>query len=133
MAQVHGKGVVHSVDGRPMTGFSNKITFSREADKHDTTVFGLNAKRYQAGLRDGTASIEGLYDNAALGPGATFRPLVGGAAVDLVYRPEGVGTGRPTATVSVIVTSYEEEAAADDMISWSVDLQFSSDVTDGVQ
>lgn len=134
MAFVHGKGTVITIDGKSFTAFANKVTFSREADMHDTTTFGNNSKTYQAGLKDGTASVEGIYDNTAVtGPRAVLEPLIGGAAVTMVYRPEGTATGRPTASVSVLVKSYEQENAVDDMITWSADLQFSGDITDGTQ
>ena len=134
MAFVHGKGTVITIDGKAMTGYANKVTFSREAEMHDTSTFGVNAKTYQAGLTDGTASMEGIYDNTAVnGPRAVLEPLVGGAAVTMVYRPEGTASGRPTASVSVLVKSYEQENAVDDMISWSADLQFTGAITDGTQ
>ncbi len=134
MAFIHGKGTVVSIDGDAMTAYTNKVSFSREADTHDVTTFGKNSKVYQSGLKDGTASIEGIYDStASTGPGAVLRPLIGGAEVPLVYQPEGTGAGKPTSTVDVLVTSYEEESAVDDMITFSVSLQFSDDITDSTQ
>lgn len=134
MAFVHGKGTAVSIDGGDLSAFSNKVKFSREADTHDVTTFGKDSKVYQSGLKDGSGSMEGIYDNTATtGPGAVLRPLVGGAAVEFIYQPEGVSTGKPTQTVQVLVKSYEEETAADDMITWSADLQFSGDIADTTQ
>lgn len=131
MAFVHGKGTAVSLDDNDLSPYSNSVTFTRTADSHDTTTFGKNSKTYASGLKDGTATIEGIYDNTALtGPGVVFRPLLGGAAVELVYEPEGTGTGKPVATVDVIVTQYEESSAVADMVMWSAELQFSDDIVD---
>ena len=134
MAFVHGKGTVVSIDGRAMSAYSNSVTFSREADTHDVTTFGRDAKVYAPGLTDGTASIEGTYDNTAVtGPSAVFGPLVGAAAVDMIYRPEGTASGRPTRTVSVLVSSFEESSPVADMVTWTAELQFSGAIVSTTQ
>lgn len=132
MSFVHASGVVSSIDGDDLSVYSNNVTFSRTADTHDVTTFGKTSKVYAPGLKDGTATVEGIYDNTAnTGPGAIFRPLVGAAAVELVYKPEGAtGAGKPIATVDVLVTSYEESSAVADMIAWSAELQMSDGIAD---
>lgn len=134
MAFIHGKGAVHSIDGKAMTTYASKITFTRESDVHDVTTFGKNSKVYQSGLKDGKATVEGIYDNTAVtGPRAVLEPMIGGVAVVLVYRPEGTTVGKPTASVNVIVKSYKQEASVEDMISWTAELQLSDDITDSTQ
>lgn len=125
MAKIHSKNVVFTLDGTALTSYSNSIKFSRNVDSHDTTTFGVNDKTYQSGLRDATATIEGFYDSTAVtGPAALFKTLLAaGDAVTLVYRPEGTGSGKPEAEVSVIVTSYEESSAVADMVMFSAELQ----------
>jgi hypothetical protein len=131
MGFVHGKGTAVSLDAKDLGTFSNSVTFGRTADSHDVTTFGKNSKVYAPGLKDGTASIEGIYDNtASTGPGAVLRPLIGAAAVELVYEPEGTGASKPIATVDVLVTSYEESAPVADMITFTAELQLSDDIVD---
>ncbi|KOX13341.1 hypothetical protein ADK67_44225 [Saccharothrix sp. NRRL B-16348] len=134
MAKIHGKGVVITIDGDDISTYCNNVAFNRNADSHDVTTFGKNSKVYASGLKDGEATVEGIYDSTALtGPGVVFRPLVGGAEVPFTYKPEGTGTGKPLATVDVIVTAYEETAPVADMITFSATLQFSDDIADTVQ
>jgi hypothetical protein len=134
MAFIHGKGAVVSIDGKAMSAYATSVKFSRTADNHDVTTFGKTAKVYQSGLTDGTASIDGVYDSTTVtGPGAVLRPMLGGAAVILIYRPEGTATGKPSASVNVIVTSYEETTPVADMITWTAALQFSDVITDTTQ
>lgn len=131
MAFVHSKGTAVAIDGDDMTAFANTVTFTRTADTHDTTTFGKNSKTYATGLKDGTGSFEGFYDNTAVtGPGAVIRPLIGGPATTFVFRPEGAGSGKPNATVQVIVNSYEESSAVADMVTFSAELQFTGDIVD---
>lgn len=133
MGFVHGKGTAVSVGGTELGAFSNSVTFGRSADSHDVTTFGKNSKVYAPGLKDGTATIEGIYDNTAeTGPAAVLRPLIGAAAVELIYQPEGAGAGKPLSTVDILVTSYEETAPVADMITFSAELQLSDDIADSV-
>ncbi|QJY51251.1 hypothetical protein [Pseudonocardia broussonetiae] len=133
MAFVHGKGTAVTIDGGDLSVYTNNVAFNRSADTHDVTTFGKGSKVYAAGLKDGTGTVSGIYDNTALvSPGAVLRPLVGAAAVQLVYMPEGAGTGKPVATVDVLVTGYEETAPVADMVTWSCSLQFSDDIADTV-
>lgn len=135
MAKVHSKGVVFTLDGEALSGYSNSITFSRAVDSHDTTTFGQNSKTYQTGLKDATATIEGFYDTTAMtGPAALFRAIIAaGDAVELIYRPEGTGSSKPEAEVDVIVTAYEETSAVADMVMFSAELQCTGDIDDTAQ
>lgn len=128
MAKVHGKGTAVSLDANDLSVYGTSVEYSREADTHDVTTFGKNSKVYQGGLLDGTATIEGLYDNTATtGPAAAIEPLLG-TTVDFEYMPEGAGAGKPSKVVSVVVNTYEESAPVADMITFTCELQFSDDV-----
>lgn len=132
MAKIHGKNVFVSLDGDDLSTFANNVEYSGEADTHETTCFGKNSKTYQGGLKDGTATISGIYDSDVTGPRAVIKPLLG-STVEYIYRPEGTGTGKPQDTVDVVVQSYEETAPVGDMIAWSCEVQFTDDVTTAAQ
>lgn len=132
MAFVHGRHLFVSVDGDDLSPYTNEVKYSNEADTHETTTFGKNSKTYAGGLKDGTMSLTGVYDNGVGGPRAVLRPLLG-TTVEAIYRPEGTGTGRPQDTVDVVVQTYEETAPVGDMIAWTCELQLSDDVTPSTQ
>lgn len=132
MAQIHGKNTFVSLDADDLSTFANSVEFGREAEAHDTTTFGSGSKTYQGGLKDGSATISGVYDSSATGPRAIVEPLLG-TTVELIYQPEGVGTGKPTKTVDVVVKSYKETAPVADMVSWTSELQMSGDVANSTQ
>lgn len=129
MGFVHGKGVIVTIDGDDISAYCKNVEFSPEADTHDTTTFGKNSKTYASGLKDATVKLEGVYDDTTdTGPGAVLLPLLGGAAAEFVYQPEGAGSGKAQRSVDVIVNSFEESAPVDDMITWTAELQCTDDI-----
>lgn len=128
MAFVHGKDTYISLDGDDLSAFTNASELSRTADSHDVTTYGKSSHVFHGGLKNGTGSMSGIYDNTAgTGPRAVIEPLVG-TVVELVRRPEGTGAGLPQDTVDVLVTGYTETNPVADMVAWSCDLQLSDDI-----
>ena len=133
MAFIHGKDTVVTLDGDDLSAFANQSELSRSSDSHDVTTYGNDSHVYTGGLLDGTASISGIYDNtASTGPRAVIEPLLG-TVVTLIRQPEGAGTGKAQDSVSVLVTRYVETNPVADMVTWSVELQLSGDVTTTAQ
>ena len=134
MAFIHGKNTFISVDDNDLSAYTNQSELNRTADSHDVTTYGKDSHVYQAGLKDGTASISGIYDStASTGPRAVLEPLIGAAAVTLIRQPEGAGSSLPQDSVDVIVTKYTETAPVADMATWSADLQLAGDVDSTAQ
>lgn len=135
MSEVLGNLQVVTIDGDSLTGFVNSTTFTRTAEALDVTTAGRAAKKYLPGMKDGTASLEGVYDTTTVtGPGAILKPLIGQATpVLLVWRPEGTGSGKEESEVSVIVTSFEQTAPVADYVKWTAEIQFVDAVDDTPQ
>lgn len=133
MAFVHGKNAKVSLDGDDLSVYANNVELEQEAEALDVTTFGKNSKVFAGGLKEGTATIEGIYDGtASTGPAAVVRPLLG-TTVEMIYQPEGTGSGKPTHTVDVVVTNYSETAPVAEMITWSAEVQLSDDVATTTQ
>lgn len=129
MTLIHSKNTFVSVGGTDLSSFTRESDFPRSADSHDTTVYGLDSKRYQSGLIDGTFTMSGFFDNAASGtPRLIIAPLLGGAETAVIRQPEGAGSGLAQDSFNAIVTAYEESSPVDDMCTWSADFQISGDV-----
>lgn len=124
MAFSHGRKTFVSVNGTDLSGFTNASSLEQTADKHDVTTYGNDDHVYNGGLRDGTGSLSGIYDNTASGPRAILRPLIG-QTVTVIRRPDGTGSGKAQDLVSAIVVKYTEAAPVADMVQWSCDLQLS--------
>lgn len=132
MAFIHGKGAFVSLNASNLSTFTTNTTFGRAGDSHDVTTYGKNAHVFKGGLKDGTATLQGVYDDGATGPQAIIEPLLG-TNVTLIYRAEGTGAGKPEKSVNVLVTSYEETTPVANMITWQAECQMSDDVTETVQ
>lgn len=128
MSFVHGKDTYISLNASDLSAYVTTSELERTADKHDVTTYGKDDHVYQGGLGDGTASMEGIYDNTTSGPRDIIEPLIG-TVVALIRRPEGTGSGLPEDTVDVLVEKYKETNPVADMVKWSVDLQLSDAVT----
>jgi hypothetical protein len=118
----HGRKTFISVNGTDLSGFTNASVLEKTADKHDVTTYGNDDHVYNGGLRDGTASLSGIYDNTASGPRGVLNPLVG-QTVTVIRRPDGTGSGKAQDLVSALVIKYNESAPVADMVQWSCDLQ----------
>lgn len=132
MAFVHSKNTVVSLGGDDLSAFTNSTTYNRSADSHDVTTYGKNSKVYSGGLKDGTVTIGGFYDDGAAGPRETIGPLLG-TVVEFIFKPEGTGTGKPQDAVDVLVTAYNESSPVADQIQWTAELQMSDDVATTTQ
>lgn len=128
----HGKDTVIKLNAVDLSAFVNTSEITRSADSHDTTTYGQDAHVFQGGLKNGTASMAGIYDDAATGPRATIEPLLG-TVVTLVRQPIGTGPGLPQDSVQVLVTQYVETNPVADMIAWSCEMQLSGDVNTAAQ
>lgn len=125
---LHGRYVVCSLDGDDLTAYSNNSQLEFNADSHDVTVYGKNSHVFRGGLKGGTGSVSGFYDvTANVNPRAVIKPLVG-TTVQFIHQPEGTGSGKPQDKVDVVVTKYTQTHPVADMVTWTVELQFSDDV-----
>lgn len=133
MAKLHGRHTVVTLGGDSLTAFSNNSQLEITSDSHDTTTYGNDSHIFSGGLLNGTCTISGFYDTtAATGPRAVIQPLIG-TVVELVHQPEGAGATKPQDVVDVLVTKYTQTHPVADMVTWSVDLQFSGDVDSTAQ
>ncbi len=125
MTFVHGKNTVVMLDSDSLSAYSNNTGLEVNADSHDTTTYGKEAHVFAGGLKGGTTTVSGIYDNTAMvGPAAVIKPLIG-TVVELIFRPDGTGSGKAQTIVDVLVIKYTETAPVADMVTWAVDLQHS--------
>lgn len=127
MAFIHGRNTYIELDENDLSEFTNTSELGRTADSHDVTCYGKNSHVFQGGLKGGTASMGGIYDNTASGPRAVIEPLIG-TVVPLVRQTEGPGLGLPQDAVDVLITGYTETNPVADMVAWSCEMQLSDDV-----
>lgn len=131
MAFTHGKNTYISVDGNDISAYCNTSSLERSSDSHDVTTYGATAHAFgDDGLTNATFSCGGTYDSTTSGPHDVLAPLVAGAKVTLIRRPEGTGSGLPQESVSIKITKYTETSPVADYVSWALDAQCSGAITD---
>lgn len=129
MSFSHGRKTFISLNAVDLSSFVTTSALEKTVDKHDVTTYGNDNHVYNVGLKDGTCTMSGVYDNTAGGPRATIQALIGGSAVTLIRRPDGTGTGKAQDSVSVFVLKYNETNPVADMVTWSCDMQMTGAVT----
>lgn len=134
MAKIHAKNTYVSVDANDLSTYTDSSDINRSTDTHDTTCYGADSHAYSEGLADGTFSMGGTYDStASTGPRAVLNALIGAAAVTVIRRPEGTGSGLPQDSFSAICKSYVETNPVTDMVKWTAEFQISGDVDSTAQ
>lgn len=123
MAFVAGKGSVVSLDANDLSAYSTQVEYELKADALDVTAFGNDYKIFQGGLIESSIKIEGTYDNtASTGPREVIEALVGQVA-EMIWQPEGSGTGTPVRTWDVLIVTYTETSAVGEMIKFKSTMQ----------
>ncbi len=120
---------------RDISIYVTSVTMSRSNDNHDTSTFGDEGHTFINGLTNGTITLNMLYDvTATTGANTVVDSLVGLDAITVgwTYGPKGTTTGFPKYSGECVLTSVEVSAPVADLITSTVTLQISGDVTKGV-
>lgn len=130
MARVHTKNTVITVDSTDLSAYCTGSEFTKNTETHETTPYGVDAKRYDPGLNDATFSMEFNYDStASTGPRAKLNAIyAGNAAVTIARQTEGAGSGLPQDSFSAILTSYVESNPVGGYVEASAEWQVTGDV-----
>lgn len=123
MTASHGKNARVIVNGTALSPFSRSISVSKSADLGDITVFTSAAKEYLAGQKDGTISIEGLFDGTTDAVDEVLDSAFGAAAGVATVMLAGDGDGQIAHCCQAIESSYEISSPVDDIVSLTAELQ----------
>lgn len=110
--------LVSSVDASTVL---NNMTLTSNVDTADTTTYGDDDRNFIGGLRDGTITVEGLFDGSTAGSGEKFAAIRSslGSNTPVVMTAIPAGPGGSTVTPGSLarmgqsrVTSFEVNAPA---------------------
>ena len=132
MAFSHGKGTYFGLDDssgslRDISTYVTSVDMSITADTAETTTFGSTSKSFVAGVKDGTFSIEGIWDPTVDG----YLEGRVGVVHSFVYGPEGNTAGDKKYSGECICTSYNPPSSIDDAVKWSAEFQVTGGVSRG--
>lgn len=140
MAFSHGKGAAFSLDNAAgvltdISTYLDEVSFPSSIETGETTTFQSpgGAKTYVPGLRDATFSLSGKFDPTvdALFEGVISAQAAGSAAADFSYGPAGSAASAVQYTGAAWITGYDISAPVADVVTFSVDLQVTGQVTRG--
>lgn len=99
-------------------------------DMLETTTFGSTSKSFIGGLRNGdTISVSGKWDSTL---NTQITALLGATSSSTwEYHPAGTTAGLPKVSGECFVTSYEVSSAVADLVTFSMSLQITGNVTHG--
>lgn len=97
----------------------------------EDTTLGDTARTYKAGLRDGTATVEVFFDEAALSTTDGQGAMDVGSSITLNLYPAGDTTGTTFYTGTALVTGKTVTSSFDGMVEMSCEVQFTGGITEG--
>lgn len=97
----------------------------------EDTTLGDTARTYKAGLKDGTATVEVFFDEAALSTTDGQGAMDVGSSITLNLYPAGDTTGTTFYTGTALVTGKTVTSSFDGMVEMSCEVQFTGGITEG--
>jgi len=127
---IHGKSTDFELDdtggtSRSLSNVLTSVDFPETIDTAESTAFGSTSKSYLVGLRDSTISVSGLWDATVDGYIIGTEP----ASRTFIFGPAGSTGGYVKYTGEAILTNYSVSAPVADVVTFSLDLQVTGNVT----
>lgn len=126
MPAAHGRQTRVYVNAYDLTGFYRKQETELTREVAESTVFGLADKTYVAGQRDGSISLEGIFDGAVDGIEQVLLAALSADPTHIVICPQGDALGNVALGMLALETKYQLESSKDDVVSLANELQSSS-------
>jgi len=129
---VHGKSTDFELDdtggtSRSLANVLTSVDFPETIDTAETTAFGATSKSYIVGLRDATISVSGLWDATIDGYIIGTEP----ATRSFIFGPAGSTSSNVKYTGECILTNYSISNPVGDVVTFTIDLQVTGNVTRG--
>ena len=129
---VHGKSTDFELDdtsgtSRSLANTLTSVDFPETIDTAETTAFGATSRSYIVGLRSATISVSGLWDATIDGYIIGTEP----ASRSFIFGPAGSTGGNVKYTGEAILTNYSISNPVGDVVTYSIDLQVTGNVTRG--
>lgn len=132
MAFSHGKGTVVLVGASDLSCYLNSVDWSKSADTHETTTFCQDAKTYIPGLKDGTATLAGLYDGDLDAVDQVLDAILGGAAQVVTIGVEGMAPGKRCRLLRALESEYSVSSPVGDVVAVDASIQADGGILAGV-
>lgn len=132
MARFHGRRGVVTI-GASALGSVSAFTYEESADSVEATAMGDTTKQYEAGLVEGSGTVDCRFDPSDTEQEGLFDDLRAGTTVvlKLEFNSANATTGEiGSLDGSVILTSYSLNQSFDDTVNVSFAFRGALDMTD---
>lgn len=117
----HGLNTVLHLGGLEITTYFNSSSIDSSKETVETTAFGSTSKTYIPGLRDATASLEGMFDGTI--SAALDAALAAASGKAYTFFPEGDAVTKYGFGLLAIDTGYAVSSGMDDVNKVSAEFQ----------
>ena len=133
MAFIHGKGTRLLLNAAEVSSFFDSTQTANKLMADETTTYGTNDKTFIVGLGEGTASLTGLFDGAALAINAQLEAIIQGLTSSVVtIARAGLALGARCHLLSAEITDYEVTAPVAGVVKTKLDLEADGGINGGV-
>lgn len=130
---VHGKNVAVNLGANNLTPYFNSMSQNRTVGTAETTAFGSADRTYVVGMKEGTVSLEGMFDGTASAVDEILAGLMGSATGStLSVLHGGTTVGRTCVMLVPNETSYEVSSPVDEIVATSAEFQANNEIESGV-
>ena len=123
MAFRHGKDTKVYVNGYDLTAYFKSSGVEGTVEAAETTTFGKVAKTFIPGHKDGTLSLEGLFDGLANAVDVVLQAALGVASSIWTILLDTDVIGKRGYGFDAIETSYSIDSPVDDVVSVAAEAQ----------
>jgi len=129
---VHGKSTDFELDdtggtSRSLSNVLTSVDFPETIATATTTAFGATSDSFIVGIRSATISVSGLWDATIDGYIIGTEP----ATRSFIFGPAGSTSSNVKYTGECILTNYAISNPVADVVTFTLDLQVTGDVTRG--
>lgn len=134
MTAYHGKSTAILWSQFDLSAYFQEATITQELSTAEVTTFGDSSRDYLAGIKDGTVSLSGVFDDAAtVGSDVVLSTALGNATNPIItIGLTGATIGRRAKLAEIIESSYEVTGNFDDAVMASCEMQVTGGVDNGI-
>lgn len=133
MSFIHGKGTRLLLNAAEVSTYFDNTQTANKLAADETTTFTNSDKTFIVGLGEGTASLTGLFDGAALAIDAQIESIITALTSSvLTIARAGLGLGARVHLLSGEITDYEVTAPVAGVVKTKLDLEADGGINGGV-
>lgn len=117
----HGKNITIIGDALDLSTYFNSVTVGNEVETAETTTFNATSRTYVVGWKNGSVSLEGMFDGSTDAVDATLSSALSSDGIAFTIATEGATAGRRAIVLKSKQTSYDVTSPLGDVVAVSAE------------